>query len=355
MPSSVALETTPAPAKVSKAAAAARTAWIDMARGMAEVSVVTFHILQAMNNAGLTPVGLFDFWTPVGDMIRMPLMMFVAGLFVEYSLRKGTKAYFVGKTQRVIWPYVIWAHVYSIYWYAKPSSFDHRSLEQVFFTIINPGSHLWFLESLFIYYVAAYFLLKRGYWTMLAVAAASLLIIPFFEMEEIRRLPYLFLFFVFGIGFNRILRQRGFPFGPYIGIALIALAIALPILITNQFGYSKYFLIAIPASIVGVAACLQISRFLVHVPGINKLLMLFGTFSLEIYCAHVVFSSFTRQVLVGVFHWQSFWPIFLLCTTAGLFLPIVLALGLRRIGLDVLFEWPKHLFQREPAVEAQNF
>src|SRR5919109_445837 len=42
-----------------KAAAPSRTAWIDMARGLAEVSVVTFHILQAMNNAGLTPEGLF--------------------------------------------------------------------------------------------------------------------------------------------------------------------------------------------------------------------------------------------------------------------------------------------------------
>ena len=33
-----------------------------------------------MTNAGLTPDGLFDFWTPVGDMIRMPLMMLLAGL-----------------------------------------------------------------------------------------------------------------------------------------------------------------------------------------------------------------------------------------------------------------------------------
>jgi fucose 4-O-acetylase-like acetyltransferase len=182
-----------------------------------------------------------------------------------------------------------------------------------------------------------------------------LAVIPFFEAEEIRRLPYLFLFFIFGIGFNRILRARGFPFGPVVGCVLIALAIALPVLITTEYGFSKYFLIAIPASVVGVAACLQISRFLVHVPGVNWLLTLFGTFSLEIYCAHVIFSSMTRQILVRLFHWNEFWPIFLLCTTAGLFLPIVMALALRRVGLDVVFEWPKHLFQREKPIEAQNF
>jgi hypothetical protein len=32
-----------------------------------------------------------------------------------------------------------------------------------------------------------------------------------------------------------------------------------------------------------------------------------------------------------------------------------MTLVLRRIGLDVLFEWPKHLFQREKPVAAQNF
>ncbi|WP_395021351.1 acyltransferase family protein [Dongia sp.] len=326
-----------------------------MARGMAEVSVVTFHILQAMNNAGLTPKGLFDFWTPVGDMIRMPLMMFVAGLFVEYSLRKGPKAYFTGKLQRVVWPFLVWAHVYSIYWYIKPSPFDQRTLGEVLMTVITPGSHLWFLQSLFIYYVAVFFLLKRGIWVTLVVSALVLAVIPFFEAEEIRRLSYLFLFFVFGIGFNRILRTRGFPFGPIVGASLVALAIVLPVMITREFGFSKYYLVAIPASIVGVGACLAISRLAVHIPGVNWLLTLFGTFSLEIYSAHVIFSSFTRQVLMKLFHWESFWPIFLLCTAAGLFMPIVMALALRRFGLDVVFEWPKHLFRREPAVEPQSF
>jgi hypothetical protein len=62
-----------------------------------------------------------------------------------------------------------------------------------------------------------------------------------------------------------------------------------------------------------------------------------------------------RQVMINHLHWHSFWPIFLIATTCGLFMPILLALTLRRFGLDVIFEWPKHLFQREPAVETQNF
>lgn len=338
-----------------KAVAPTRTAWIDMARGMAEVSVVTFHILQAMDNAKLTPQGLFNFWTPVGDMIRMPLMMFVAGLFVEYSLRKGPKAYFTGKAQRVVWPYLVWAHFYAAYWWIRPSQFDHNTFQDVLLTTFFPGSHLWFLQALFIYYVVIYLLLKRGIWLALGVSLLVSVTTPLYDHEGMQRLAYLFLFFTLGIGFSRVLRQRGFPFGPIVGLALIVLAVVLPVLITAQFGYSKYMPIAIPASIVGVLACLAISRGLVYVPVVNRLLTLFGTFSLEIYCAHIVFSSMTRQILVNLFGWQSFWPIFLLCTVAGLFMPIVLALALRRFGLDLAFEWPKHLFRREPAVEPQNF
>jgi uncharacterized membrane protein YcfT len=333
-----------------------RTAWIDMARGMAEVSVVTLHIMQAMSNAGLTPPGLFNFWTPVGDMIRMPLMMFIAGLFVEHSLRKGPRDYFKGKLQRVVWPYLIWAHVYQLYWHYNPPPSKPVGMIDVALTVVHPLAHLWFLQVLFIYYVVIYFLLKRGLWAALAVGAIGALLTPWlWGDDELQRIPYLFLFFVFGIGFNRILKTRGFPFGPVVGLALIVLAIALPVLITDYFGYSKYLPQALPASIIGVGACLAIARACVHVPVVNRLLALFGTFSLEIYCAHLIFSSAMRRGLIRVFDLHDFWALFLLSTCAGLAGPIILTLVLRRLGLDLLFEWPKHLFQREKPAMAQNF
>jgi hypothetical protein len=190
----------------------------------------------------------------------------------------------------------------------------------------------------------------------LAVGAVGALLTPWlWGDDELQRIPYLFLFFVFGIGFNRILKTRGFPFGPVVGVALIVLAVALPVLITDYFGYSKYLPQALPASIIGVGACLAIARGCVHVPVVNRLLALFGKFSLEIYCAHLIFSSAMRRGLIRVFDIHDFWVLFLLSTCAGLAGPIILTLVLRRLGLDVLFEWPKHLFQREKPAMAQNF
>jgi peptidoglycan/LPS O-acetylase OafA/YrhL len=282
-------------------------------------------------------------------------MMFIAGLFVEHSLRKGPKAYFLGKAERVVWPYLIWAHVYQVYWYFNPPLGKPVTSLDVVLTTVMPLSHLWFLQVLIIYYVASYFLLKRGIWPAIAIGLVGALVTPWLWTEEIRRIPYLFLFFGIGIAFNRILKTRGFPFGPIVGAVLVALAIALPVVITDYFGYSKYWPQALPASIIGVGACLAIARGSVYVPVVNKLLALFGTFSLEIYCAHLIFSSATRKILIRLFDIQDFWALFLLCTVAGLFCPIVLTLVLRRLGLDVLFEWPRHLFQREEPVAAQNF
>jgi fucose 4-O-acetylase-like acetyltransferase len=325
---------------VAGGASVARAAWIDITRGMAELSVVTFHILQAMSHAGLTPKGLFNFWTPVGDMVRMPLMMFIAGMFVDYSLRKGPRAYFVGKTQRVVWPFLVWAHIYAIYWFLRPSGFDDRTPSELLLTIINPRSHLWFLQALFIYYVIVYFLLKQGLRVTVGVAAFVALTVPLAGNVIEPRLLYLLLFFTLGIAFNRRMQSGGFPFGPWVGLTLVVLAVALPVVITDTFGASKYQLIAIPASLVGVLASLAIARALTYVPGVRWLFTLMGAYALEIYCAHVVMSSGTRQILVRLFGWHAFWPLFLICTAAGVFLPIALAVGLRRFNIAVLFAWP---------------
>ncbi len=155
---------------------------------MAEVSVVTFHILQAMTNARLTPQGLFDFWTPVGDMIRMPLMMFVAVCSSNTRCAKVGRIFQGQDPTRDLALHHL-AHVYSVYWYVKPSAFDQRTLTEVFLTTFVPGSHLWFLQSLFLYYILVYFLLKRGIWLTLAVAFAVALTTPLFGPEELKRVP----------------------------------------------------------------------------------------------------------------------------------------------------------------------
>jgi hypothetical protein len=329
---------------VPKATAApSRTAWIDMARGLAEVSVVTFHILQAMNNAGLTPKGLFDFWTPVGDMIRMPLMMFVAGLFVEYSLRKGPKAYFTGKIQRVVWPYLVWAHVYSIYWYVKPSQFDSRTLNDVLLTVIDPGSHLWFLQSLMIYYVAVYFLLKRGLLTTFAVAVLMLAIIPFSteDAEWLRRLPYLFCSSCSGVGFNRILRSKAFR-----SARCRLRADRAGDCLADPHQHRIRFLEIPPDRDPGLDRRRARLPAALTLPG----LCAGGELGPEP-VRHLLAGDLLRPcgVLVadtagageGVPHGSVLADLPGL-HHAGLFMPIVMALVLRALGVDVFFEWPKH-------------
>lgn len=327
--------------RVLRTAASHRSDWIDVARGLAELSVVTFHILQAMTNAGLTPDGLFDFWTPVGDMIRMPLMMLLAGLFLERSMAKGSGPFFSGKSRRVLWPFLVWAHIYAIYWFLRPSAFDSRTVTDVLLTAVDPGSHLWFLQALVIYYVAAWFIIRErlmfAYW----VAAILVVTIPLTETWIEPRLPYLFLFFLLGVQIARLVEARGFPIGRWPGLVLIVAGVALPILTDSYLGPSKYSPFAVPASLAGVLAALVVARGLVLVPLVREALVFLGRYSLEIYCAHVIFSSGTRQIMLQVFGITDFWTLFASCSLAGLILPVGLALGLRWLGIDILFSWPE--------------
>ena len=336
----LALQPTPEP-PVRAAPPPERTDWVDVARGIAELSVVTFHILQALSNARLTPPGLFDFWTPVGDMIRMPLMMLLAGLFLERSLAKGPGPFFSGKAKRVLWPFVVWAHIYALYWFLRPSEHDTRTASELLLTIVDPGSHLWFLQALFIYYVLAWFLVRERLLMAMAVALSVALLIPVTENWVEPRISYLFLFFLLGVQLARTISARGFPFGHVAGLLLIVAGIAVPVLTDMILGQSKYQPAAIPASIAGVLGALVLARLLALVPLVRDVFAFMGRYSLEIYCAHVVFSSATRQILTKMLGIADFWVLFPLCTLAGIVLPVALALGLRRLGVDVLFAWPE--------------
>jgi fucose 4-O-acetylase-like acetyltransferase len=256
-------------------------------------------------------------------------------------MAKGARPFFEGKARRVLWPFLVWAYIYSLYWYLRPSAYDSRTIEDLLLTALDPGSHLWFLQALFVYYIMAYFLVRRSLLPAYAVAGLLVATIPWTGGWIESRLTYLFLFFLLGVQLARIIRTHGFPLTGWIALAIVGLGVLLPIMTDSVLGPSKYTPYAVPASIVGVLAALVIARMLVHVPGVRQVFMLLGRYSLEIYCAHVIFSSATRQVLVTFGGITDFWTLFLFCSAAGLFLPVALALGLRKLGVDVMFEWPQ--------------
>lgn len=72
----------------------------------------------------------------------MALLVFLSGLLLEPSLRKGWRAYLDGKARRIFYPYLLWTLIFYFTIYEGPN--DH--------TVWIGASYLWFILFLFIYY-----------------------------------------------------------------------------------------------------------------------------------------------------------------------------------------------------------
>jgi peptidoglycan/LPS O-acetylase OafA/YrhL len=100
--------------------------------------------------------------------------------------------------------------------------------------------------------------------------------------------------------------------------------------------------IGIAVSLVTSAAALLLG----HAARSLAMLALLGRRSLDIYLAHIIMASGTRIVLfhLGV---TSTWVIVILCLLAGVIGSLVVASGLRRIGLGWIFDGPARPIWRD--------
>src|SRR5690554_6229869 len=89
-----------------------RADWVDRVRGLAVLALVSYHAVYGLVASGHLTPDAYRGWGPTGELVRMPLMMLVAGTFVEPSLRKGAAAYLSGKARRILWPFLLWSAVY---------------------------------------------------------------------------------------------------------------------------------------------------------------------------------------------------------------------------------------------------
>lgn len=138
--------------------------WVDRARGLALLLVVIQH-------AGAYSVDLWtvpEWFQATRNLMapfRMPLLMLLAGLFLDRALRKGVAPFMQSKLGQVVWPFLVWT-VISLVLTGEAG----RLLEV---KVWRGGTYLWFLPFLFAFFLVA-LLLRRV--PCLVVAAVALVI-----------------------------------------------------------------------------------------------------------------------------------------------------------------------------------
>ena len=198
----------------SASAVGSRHVWMDVMRGAAVLLVVLFHVLIQADRLGLPdPPRALAVFSRLASPLRLPAMVFLSGLLLPMSLRKGPRRFLEGKLRRIAWPYVVWSAVTLGCWQllrpVLPTGHDPVEMLSIAWA---PVGILWFLHHLFVYYVALLALQRVPLLVPLAATVAATTMVSNNDLER-----FFFYFAVFVLGamvaqhlgtFERLLHDR---------------------------------------------------------------------------------------------------------------------------------------------------
>lgn len=155
-----------------------REDWVDVAKGVAIVLVVSFHAVVFPANLGLA-----QNWRDVAsvlDTFRMPLFFFTSGLFAARALHGSLRELWGTRVARLLWLFVLWSVLWFAVFYAAPplgtSRIGQRPGELVLM-FVSPNQNTWYVYALALYLVVAW--LVRRLPAAVQVGAAALLAVAF--------------------------------------------------------------------------------------------------------------------------------------------------------------------------------
>lgn len=293
---------------------------IDTLRGLACLFLVLFHIIGDNSESGLKiQGGLLRDFNDLLAYIRMPLFTFLSGyVYALRPFKSGSVAFVKGKARRLLLPMLVAGTLFAIIQSITPGS--NSGVNNWLTLHIIPVAHFWFVEALFIIFLAIVVLEKcnlfatRNTAIVVALLAIALFLSPinsrYFALSGAL---YLLPFFLAGMYVKRF----NISPQPMLGLALLAMVSITLVTISPNFHVSKYDRDAL-VLIVGVAACLGLLSF-----GWKSVPLAFiGRFSYSIYIYHVFFTAGCRIVLLklGI---ESLTPLILISLLGGLLGPII--------------------------------
>lgn len=268
---------------------------IDTLRGLACIFLVLFHIIGDGMDSGLKiSDGVLRDFNDLLAYIRMPLFTFLSGYV--YALRpfSGDSFNFIrGKARRLLLPMLIAGSLFAIIQSLTPGS--NTSTENWFILHLIPVAHFWFVEALFLIFIAIVVLEKFNLFSnhkkalLVALVAFLLYLSPlntrYFAFSGAL---YLLPFFLSGMYVKR------FNFSPsvFLGIAFIIVVVIGLYFKYPEFNVSKYQRDTFTL-ILGITACLG----LLSLRWQSASLSFIGRYSYAIYIYHVFFTAACRIVL----------------------------------------------------------
>ncbi len=280
---------------------AQRSDWVDSAKGLGIVLVVSGHAVVGLRDANLLPP---DHWLQTANYLvytfHMPLFFLLGGLFVPRRLETSARPFLQGLPARLLYPYFLWSVVQLTFIHLAGSTVNHPApltAERVLALAWQPTSQYWYLHALFLMHVVSALLYRRvwvfGLFVVALVALGSkdLLGLP----EVINSFCRFFIFYVCGVALGEHLsRGEAQRVGP--GITTIAAVGWLLLGLTAlDHGVGYWDVAALPAAYAGALACVGLA----HTAPVraSPVIRYLGRHSMPIFLLHVLFTAGGRIAL----------------------------------------------------------
>jgi fucose 4-O-acetylase-like acetyltransferase len=281
-----------------------RIEWIDALKGLAIILVVFGHIADGYISANLYSNSkcLYSIYYCVYSF-HMPLFFMLSGVTFALAYYKNcTFNVFKIKCQLLnfVWIYVVFSTVQWIFQYVFSDYVNTvYSVKDLLLIFIKPVALYWYLYVLFFIYIISIFLLKRIEIKILVVTSGivSFLIsfLKFGQLYIVKHIIYFSAFFILGIFiaynmemFNNLMLLITQGVG--------ACAIFTIIVLKNcAVGYWGHYIVALVPCIF-LICCFSSCRALYK----NKVLIICGKCSLEIYLLHCYITAANRKILLEI-------------------------------------------------------
>lgn len=347
-----------------------RSPWVDYARGICIILVVYRHVFEGLGNVGIgsNSYPVLKYLNIFFFSFRMPLFFIVSGMFIGASLtRKGLSNYLNDRFQTIFYPLIIWGSiqitlqlVFAGFANARREAFDYVNL------VVDPRKieQFWYLNALF--FVSVFYALMSWYGRFRVVhhlvlgavfyAVAAIFHARGLELGFITDVLFFYVFFAIGDLVHKFILN---PEREAVMMSFKSLLILLPIfiLVQHYFTYlnlehkDDYYvqfrqpLLFILAALTGGAFVINVSFLLQRFQAVRWLRVI-GYHSLYIYVMHLMITAGVRGVLVKGLHILNIPVLMVLCTVAGVLLPVIIYNLLERMGLRWLFTLKKRYSSR---------
>lgn len=346
-------------APASPSAEGARVDWVDIAKGICIVLVVTMHATLGVE-AALEREGFMHWAVDFAKPFRLPDFFLVSGLFLGRVIDRDWRLYADKRVVHFAYFYLLWLLLQSGVKIGQVSDGSAAGfLRHLAVSLVEPFSTLWFVYALAVFSIATK-LLRRLPPMLLFGIAAALQILPIdtpsaFLNELCERWVYFVAGYMFAPHVFRLAGWAGSHAAPALA-GLLAWALANGALALTPVGrWGAETLAELPgigllAGLAGAVAVTVAAALLARSPA-GRPARYLGSKSLAVYLTFFLPMVFLRLLLIYLWPEGDAGAIALLVTLGAVLFPLLVEFLARGTRLSFLYTRPAwaHLAPRRPA------